>query len=303
MVNSISELRWLLGCVLSHPNNRRHRFRALVRFASWQIRKRILKRPAVVRVGATRRFKVVCDSPFSSTVVYNVLPDWDEMNFLLRFLRPTDGFIDIGANVGFYTVLASTIITEGPLLAFEANPRNVEVLRQQVELNQLRNAEVFCSALGDSTGDLSFHDSGRETGSIHSANDRTVKSITVPCHRLDDCLSNRALPRCVVAKMDVEGFETTVLGGASATIEKGRVSVWLFELNAIALRDHGSSEEQLLAAYSEHGYSIIYWDEERQRLGRRGDEHDGDRANYLACRDIGTIERRIAEGSRTAPRP
>ena len=115
-------------------------------------------------------------------VIYNVLPDWDEMNFLLRFLRPSDGFIDIGANVGFYTVLASTVITEGPLLAFEANPRNVEVLRQQIELNRLANAEIFCSALGDSTGELKFSDSGRETGAVQNPDDPGAHSFTVPAY-------------------------------------------------------------------------------------------------------------------------
>ena len=293
MAHSLSELRWLLGCVLRHPANRDHRCRAFFRFVGWQLRKRLLKRPTVVRVGATRQFKVVCDSPFSSTVLYSVLPDWDEMNFLLRFLRPSDGFIDIGANVGFYTVLASTVVTEGPLLAFEANPRNVAVLREQVELNHLANAEIFCNALGSSTGELSFCDSGRETGSVQSGNDPQAKSFTVPCSRLDDSLGHRTLPACVVVKMDVEGFEASVLAGATATMEKGGVSVWLFELNDVALREHGSSGEKLIAAFSDHDYSIFYWDEDRQRLGKRGDEQDDGRANYLACRDSAIIERRI----------
>ena len=299
MAHSLSELRWLLGCVLSHPYNRGRRFSAFFRFVSWQIRKRLFKRPAIIRVGATRQFKVVCDSPFSSTALYNVLPDWDEMNFLIRFLRPSDGFIDIGANVGFYTILASTVVTEGPILAFEANPRNVEVLRQQVELNHLPNAEIFCTALGNSTGELSFHDSGRETGSVQEGSGAGAKLITVPCSRLDDCLDSRTLPPCVVAKMDVEGFETTVLEGARDAMKKGGVSVWLFELNDVALREHGSSGEKLIEAFTAHGYSICYWDQDSRRIGRRGDERDHDRENYLACRDVEIIERRIISANAT----
>ena len=294
MKGPFSELRWLLGCVLNHPGNRHHRVRAFFRFAWWQLRKRLIKRPAIVRVGKTRRFKAVCDSPFSSMVVYNGLSEWDEMNFLLRILRPSDGFMDIGANVGFYTVLASTIVT-GPLLAFEANPRNLEVLRDQVKLNQLANAEVFGTALGNSTGELSFFDSGRETGSIASGEDARGKLITVPCSRLDDCLAGRGLPEFVVAKMDVEGCENLILEGASATLESGRVAVWLFEVNDGALRKHGGSAEKLFATFSGHGCSIHYWDEEARRLGKKGDEHDSQRENYLACRDIAMVGRRIAE--------
>ncbi len=204
MLAVISELRWLLSCVLNHPANRRHRTRAVLRFTWWQFRKRLNKRPAVIRVGANRRFKVVCDSPFSSMVVYDGLPEWDEMNFLLRVLRPSDAFIDIGANVGFYTVLASTVITEGPLLAFEANPRNLEVLRDQLQLNRLGNAHVFGTALGNTTGELSFCDSGRETGSIATGADSEANVITVPVSRLDDCLERHPLPEQVIVKMDVE---------------------------------------------------------------------------------------------------
>jgi FkbM family methyltransferase len=299
MTHSISELRTLLACVLDHPANRHHRARAFFRFSWWQLRKRLSRNPAIVRVGKNRRFKVVTDSPFSSVVVYSGLPEWDEMRFLQRVLRPTDGFLDIGANVGFYTVLASTIVTQGPLLAFEANPRNQSVLREQVKLNQLANVEVFAVALGNSTGELSFFNSGRDGGSIACESDPSTNRITVPCSRLDDCLSGRHLPDYVVAKMDVEGCEALILEGAAETMQSGRIAVWLFELNDLALRKHGASGEKLLDLFAKHGYAIHYWNEENQRLGKRGDGDDSDRANYLACRDIGFIERRIYDTTAT----
>ena len=221
------------------------------------------------------------------------------MRFLQRILRPTDGFIDIGANVGFYTVLASTIVTQGPLLAFEANPRNLDVLRDQVKLNGLTNATVFATALGNSTGELSFFNSGRDGGSIACESDPSSSRITVSCSRLDDCLAGKRLPETAVAKMDVEGCEVMVLEGAEEALASGRIAVWVFELNDLALRKHGASGDDLLRIFSKHGYAIHYWDEERQRLGKKGDEGDVNRANYLACRDLGIIERRIHDATST----
>lgn len=225
--------------------------------------------------------------------MYSGLSEWDEMKFLLRTLRPSDGFIDIGANVGFYTVLASTIVTEGPLLAFEANPRNLGMLRDQVKLNQLANAEVFGTALGNTTGQLSFFDSGREGGSIACETDPDAMLITVPCARLDDCLKSNALPEWTVAKMDVEGCESLVIEGASEVIRTRRIAVWLFELNDPALRKHASSADTLLDQFSQHGYSIHYWDEEKQRFGKKGDEGDRNRENYLACLDATEVGARL----------
>ena len=145
-------------------------------------------------------------------------------------------------------------------------------------------------------GEGFLHEAAAQNGGSAEA-----KLITVPCSRLDDCLGSRTLPTCVVAKMDVEGFETTVLEGARDAMEKGWISVWLFELNDVALKEHGSSGENLIAAFSKHGYCICYWDEDGKRLGRRGDEHDHDRANYLACRDVRVIESRLMTG--TSPHP
>ena len=93
--------------------------------------------------------------------------------------------------------------------------------------------------------------------------------------------------------MDVEGCEALVLEGAKNLLENGRITIWLFELNDVALHEHGTSAESLLLMFSQNGYGIAYWDEQHQRIGRRGDESDISRANYLACRDIGSIERRV----------
>ncbi len=254
-----------------------------MRLLKWQLSKNISKKPVIVPVGNNRRFKVVCDSKFSSLVIYNRLPDWNEMNFLLRFLRPEDVFVDIGANVGFYTVLASTIIFEQPIIAVEANPRNVIILREQVALNHLSNVRVFETALGSTEGVLMFEDSSRETGSLASADACSGAQIRVACSLLDHILASVPIASpVIVAKMDVEGCEGMILEGAKRTLETGAVKIWLFELGDEVLRRHGSSAEQLLGVFEHYGYSVLYWDEDGQRLGHKGDEHDFGHANYIA---------------------
>lgn len=302
MFQTITELRNLLGNVLRHPNNRHARVAAAFRFLRWQIHKRLIKKPVVIPVGRNRSFKVVCDSKFSSMVLYNVLPDWDEMNFLLRFLRPEDAFIDIGANVGFYTILASTIVIETPILAIEANPRNASVLREQIALNNVGNIRMLETALGDAESTLMFDDCGRETGSLAHEGVSFQRQIEVRCTLLDTLLAGNALADCIVAKMDVEGCEEMILRGAKETLKRGDVSVWLFELADAGLRRHGSSSERLIQVFEQSGYSILYWDEERQHLGHRGDEADSDRGNYLACRNEAFVRERLSAKSRDGSR-
>lgn len=84
--------------------------------------------------------------------------------------------------------------------------------------------------------------------------------------------------------------------GAVAAMQSGRISVWLFELNDIALCKHGSSGEKLIEAFSKHGYSILYWDEEHRRLGTKGDGRDANRENYVACREVEALRARLNAG-------
>lgn len=293
MLSIVKELVWLLGHVLQHPDNRQHRLRATLRFFHWQLHKRLRKTPITVRVGMNRWFKVICDSNFSSLVVYNRLPDWDEMNFLMRLLRPEDGFIDIGANVGFYTVLASTVVTAGPILSVEANPKNVPILREQVQLNGLQNATVMDFALGNVDGEVAFSDSSRETGSLASVSEADGRLIKVPCKTLDAVLGNLALPDWTIAKMDVEGCEEMILQGGTETLAQKRVCIWLFELADAGLQRHDSSADRLVEFFQQHGYSIHYWDEEARRFGQRGDSGDVERANYLACAKPDAVRKRL----------
>jgi FkbM family methyltransferase len=291
----LSDLTTLVGHITHHPNNRGRRLPALGRLAYWQVRKRLLHSSMIVAVEGRRRFKVVPDSRFSSLVFYNRLPDWDEMNFLLRVLRPRDGFLDIGANVGFYTILASTA-TEGPLVAIEASPRNVAVLHDQIRLNGIGHVKVLELAVGDVDGELPFDGADRETGGLIEPSSESPLAIRVPCRRLDGLLDDAFLDRCLLAKIDIEGNEVAALRGASRILADRRIPCWIFELSSENLRGRGSSEADLIGLFESNGYEILYWDEDRDRLGTRGDADDVGRSNYLACCDRRRIDDRLRSG-------
>lgn len=266
--------------VCRHPANRNDELAATGRLLRWQAQKHLLHRSMVVEVGDGRRFKIVPDSKFSSLVYYTCLPDWDEMNFLLRVLRPEDGFIDIGANVGFYTVLASRRLPPKSLWAIEANPANVAVIKEQIELNGLAEATVFGCALGAQTGRLQFCSGARETGAVVA--ESGTGTIEVECRRLDDLLPFAILPVDTIAKIDVEGYEVEVLYGARDLLASGRIGSWLFELSADNLRAQGRTVAEFLDAFRATGYDFYRWDEEGRELSPV-DPVGGFSQNYIAC--------------------
>jgi FkbM family methyltransferase len=294
-VGKINEAVTLLRHICGHPRNRRQPWRGIALFLGWQAWKRLVGRPITVKVGRQRRFLVVPDSPFSSQVVYTGLPDWDEMNFLLRYLRPEDRFLDLGANVGFYTVLAATVIERGRIFSVEASPRNVEILRRQVEINGLAQVEVMPFAVGREDGTVRFATAQREMGSIVEEFDSSVGTMELPCRKLDTLLaaSLAAGEEIALAKMDVEGCEMLVLDGAPQLLGRRLIRAWLFELGEGALRAHGYAPRDLLERFRQSGYSIHTWDEAGRELNPYDAERDTEHFNLIACLDAAETRQRL----------
>lgn len=131
---------------------------------------------------------------------------------------------DIGAHVGFYTLLASRLVgPTGRVVAFEPLPRNLHYLRRHVLLNRATNVQVVEAAVGDRIGEVSF-DEGPNTsmGRVSTAGMLRVRMVTV-----DALVSTGQLPPPHHLKIDVEGADMLVLAGARSTLEAYRPSLFI----------------------------------------------------------------------------
>jgi FkbM family methyltransferase len=153
--------------------------------------------------------------------------------------------LDLGSNVGFYTLLAAELVgPPGQVYAFEPVQRNIEFLRRHVALNKLTNVTVIEAAICESTGRrrFQFHESAA-MGHLSDAGQAEVSTVT-----LDDFVFKwGASPNSV--KIDVEGAEFSVLKGAREMLSQHRPAL-LLATHSRALRD------QCLALIAEHGYAV-----------------------------------------------
>jgi len=142
-----------------------------------------------------------------------------EMNKRLAFEREIkDGSIiyDIGANVGYFTLLASVMVGEnGRVYAFEPLPRNIDFLKKHISLNIISNIEVIEAAVSSDSGEA-FFDLGASTAMGHLSEDG---GLHVRMVSLDDLVSTRRISPPNYMKIDVEGAEYEVLRGAKGIIE------------------------------------------------------------------------------------
>ena len=140
--------------------------------------------------------------------------------------RVTEGSIvfDLGAHVGFYTLLASVLVgSKGRVLAFEPMPVNLFYLKEHVKLNRITNVTIIEAAVSDCSGVASFvQGSSSFGGHISSQGTLQVKTVS-----LDELISQGKIPIPNYIKMDVEGAEMHVLVGAKSMLADAHPTILL----------------------------------------------------------------------------
>ena len=192
------------------------------------------------------------------------LGDWEraETATIRSLLRPGDTFIDVGANFGWYTVIASAAVgKEGRVIAFEPAPAALELLRLNVQANGCENVTVEPKALSDRRGSLllHLHESNKGSHSILPSKERQ-DTVTVEAVSLDDYL--KGYPgEIAVVKIDTEGAEGFILDGMRDTLNRHpRMSV-ILEFTPASLRQAGYEPGALLHRFYSSGYELFVLDE------------------------------------------
>lgn len=244
--------------VVAHPANRRQPLaRALARALGWQWHKRRAKTPRCVPYHG-QRLMLWPDSEQSSAVVYfDGWPDYWEMKFIAAYLRPGDRVLDIGANVGVYTVfLAGLVGGGGRVDAFEPVAESRARLLEQCRLNGFRHVHVEPRAVSDCSGTVRFTTGGSTAMRRIDVGESSASSVAVEAIRLDDWPGWQSY---ALVKIDIEGAEPLALAGAAHRLRTAPPAVILLELAGYA-QQFGYSSDQVLDLLARHGYRSHVYD-------------------------------------------
>jgi FkbM family methyltransferase len=153
---------------------------------------------------------------------------------IAHLVRPGDTVMDVGANLGLVTLqLAALVGSDGLVHAFEPNPAMFELLTQTLERNAARNVRLHTYALGLETGrlPLMFPEGHAGLGSLISDARPGWRRVEVDVRPLSEVVAELGVGPVRLLKIDVEGFEAEVLGGARAWLLSSPPDAILFELN------------------------------------------------------------------------
>lgn len=186
------------------------------------------------------------------------LYDPDEVAFIRERVREGDVFVDVGANIGFYALLAAGLVGEGGrVLAVEADPANYGCLVGNLERNGVGSVTAVQVGVSDRQEvlRLSLHERGNKGG--HSFASAGGGGVEVRCDTLCRILGRAGVGRVDFMKLDIEGFEHRVLSEFFATCDRGLLPTYLqYEHTHLSggeladLVDMHGYEEVLLTPYN-----------------------------------------------------
>lgn len=248
-MNPINKIVTALQSVANHPVNRGRKFHAIVEYGFIQIAARLV--PGDLCLGFPNQTRLII-SPHMRGAAHFIAPrlcEFEEMAFVMHFLRPGQLFVDVGANVGAFTVLAAGV-AGARTIAFEPSPETFVMLSKNVLVNGLnQQVHTVNAAVGRQIGTARFSAGfGTENHIATLAEDEN--SVSVPVTTLDYELANEPT---TLLKVDVEGFETEVFAGAENTLRNQTLQAIIAECNGSGNR-YDYDEEKLHARIRGHGF-------------------------------------------------
>lgn len=277
-----------------HPNCKQQKIRSVSRFFGWQFYKRITQRNIDILLTDNVKIRCYPDSRSAAAVIYCGLYDYHEMNFLLRYLRPEDSFIDIGANIGVYTLLAASKIRSGSIYSFEALPKNYQRLQENLKLNQFNQVKTYELAISDYQGTVALNLAEGDSMPFISQT-ATKNTITVPTNTLDNLLQNQSFANLTLAKMDIDGAEILAFKGAISLLKQQRPYVWILEIND-AVNNFGHQKQDIVELLSSYGYSLYSYNADTNQLQPITlEQQQGNNVLAIANSALNCVQTRLAK--------
>lgn len=296
MANFYKRIQNILRSINNHPLAGKHKIKAYYKFINWQLLSHVWRKGLKVKFTESTFLFVKNGMAGATGNIYMGLHEFEDMGFLLHFLNPEDLFLDIGSNIGSYTILASGQIG-AKTIAFEPVPSTFKALTKNIELNNIDDKAIAMEvATGSAIGVINFTTNLDTINhvKVQQRNKGSKDSMEVPILTIDSITLNHGYPK--LAKIDVEGFETEVLKGMADTLNDQNLKAIIIELNGSGER-YGFDENeihQLLLKNSFCPYNYDPFTRQLKLLNTYG------KFNTIYIRDIDFVKERISKSGKVS---
>ena len=206
-------------------------------------------------------FKCDLRDTISREVCFTGQYEPQETALVQSILRPGMTFVDVGANWGYFTLLAANLVgRNGRVLSLEPDPRHFRSLSANVARSELNQVTAVQIAAANEAGTLSlagFDERGGNYGVSRIVADSKdhARVFQVAANSLDQLLEEHSLSSVDLMKMDIEGGEAFAIKGLANSLASHRVERLLLELHPAQIAEHGSSVSEIIGSLHAAGYS------------------------------------------------
>lgn len=269
-------------------NSNIERIPAVRRHLAWQWRKVTNAFPCELPLSQSILVARSGNCGVSALVNAHGLYDFNNMMLLKTLLRSGGVFLDVGANIGAFTLIAAEQ-EAAQIMAFEPHPATFDDLQRNVQLNRRGNVVLHQAAVGNADGHLHITNTpGSPTTHVTQAGEG---ALLVPVVRLDTLLERSAIAPKII-KIDVEGHEDAVLDGLGSLIRLP----WLVMLELNQLSElRGNGKQALIRRMIDAGFSGPWFYSARTRSFSRAQQLAGEDSLFVNRARQTAIERAIAE--------
>ena len=271
----------LLRLIKAHPLAKNEKLSALIRYFTFHLR---YKNGEEIAIPFSGGHLIISKGEGSQAHYFTHLEDYEEMAFLLHFLRANDQFIDVGANIGAYSILAASQIG-CKTIAFEPLKKNYSILQENIHLNNLQEfIEIHNFALGEKNETKTIGTKGALT---YITNNQNLDLQKIEIQRLDDFAEYAQ-----IIKIDVEGFEEFVLKGAEQVLNHPDTHAVILEL---AGYNRYNSSDAIIhkLMINNHFFPVQYFPEIREI--KKLESFRIDQFNTIYIKNMKLVKERIIE--------
>jgi FkbM family methyltransferase len=274
--------------ITRHPLNEHQKLKSIHRWLTWQIGSRLVPGPIAVNFVNNTVLLVAPGMTGATGNVYTGLHEFNDMSFALHLLRPAEIFVDVGANVGVYTVLAGGIGAQ--CISIEPVKSSFKHLLLNVHLNGIDTlVDARNVGIGSQKGTLKFTQGLDALNHVVMSGANGAALADVEADTLDNVVGES---QPVLLKIDVEGYETEVIAGAENVLSKKSLLAVIMELNGSGRR-YGYDEEVIYQRMLDYGFTpCSYVPVERSLKALNGKNKRA--GNTLFIRDLKAVTHRLA---------
>ena len=200
--------------------------------------------------------KIFLDEKDSLLLSINKIYEKNETNFVKDSVNKGDIVIDIGANIGYYTLMFAKLVGgTGKIYAFEPDPKNFSILEKNIQVNGYNNIILEKKAVSNKLGKSTFYVSENSAGSSMHKPNNVVDQIYVDLITLDNYFEvNTITPDFV--KIDIEGYELNALKGMESILQSSDKTKIMIEYNPLTKKELNSDPMDSLTFLSELGFKF-----------------------------------------------